>query len=85
MRFVDEPHGRYAVALLLRVLGISESTYYDWVRQAEQPCDRDEVDRGLLSNIRDIWTASGGTYGADRVHQQLRRDGIGVGRNASSG
>jgi transposase InsO family protein len=33
-----------------------------------------------LSTIHEIWTASGMTYGADRVHQQLRREGIRVGR-----
>ncbi|SIM54257.1 IS3 family transposase [Micromonospora cremea] len=35
---------------------------------------------GLISNIHEIWEASGHTYGADRVHRQLRRDGIRVGR-----
>ena len=78
--FVDEHRGRYAVALLLRVLDIESSTYYGWVSRAERPCDRELVDLGLLSNIYDIWAASGGTYGADRVHAQLRRDGIRVGR-----
>ena len=48
MRFVDEHRDRYAVALLLRVLDIEPSTYYGWLGQAQQPCDRDEVDRGLL-------------------------------------
>src|SRR4029450_14147347 len=80
MRFIEEHSGRFAVALLLRVLGIGESTYYQWVRQAEQPCDRDLVDLGLISNIHEIWETSGRTYGADRVHRQLRRDGIRVGR-----
>src|SRR2546429_6826713 len=80
MRFVDEHRDRYAVALLLRVLQITPSTYYGWVDQAKVPCDRDLVDLGLLSNIYEIWEASGRTYGADRVHQQLRRDGIAVGR-----
>lgn len=80
MRFVDEHRDRYAVALLLRVLGVEASTFYGWVKQARQPCDRDLVDLGLLSNIYEIWTASGQTYGADRVHRQLRRDGIHVGR-----
>jgi len=80
MTFVREHSGRFAVALLLRVLDISESTYYAWRQQAEQPCDRDLVDLGLLSNIHQIWTASGHTYGADRVHRQLRREGIRVGR-----
>ncbi len=55
MRFVDEHRDRFAVALLLRVLQIAESTYYQWVKQAEQPCDRELVDLGLLSNIYDVW------------------------------
>lgn len=80
MTFIDELSDRFAVALLLRVLQIGESTYYAWRKQAEQPCDRDVVDLGLLSNIHQIWVASGHTYGADRIHQQLRRDGIRVGR-----
>ncbi|MCW6004036.1 IS3 family transposase [Micromonospora sp. CPCC 205371] len=80
MRFVDEHRDRYAVALLLRVLQITASTYYGWLAKARQPCDRDLVDRGLLSNIYEIWEASGRTYGADRVHGQLCRDGIRVGR-----
>ena len=80
MTFIDEHRDRFAVALLLRVLNIAESTYYQWVKQAEKPCDRDLVDRGLLSNIYEIWETSGFTYGADRVHRQLRRDGIRVGR-----
>jgi putative transposase len=80
MRFIDEHRDRYAVALLLRVLDVAASTYYGWVQQSAQPCDRDLVDLGLLSNIYDIWEVSGRTYGADRVHRQLRRDGIAVGR-----
>jgi transposase InsO family protein len=76
----DEHSHRFAVALLLRVLQIAESTYYQWVKQAGQPCDRDLVDLGLLSNIHEIWETSSQTYGADRVHRQLRRDGMRVGR-----
>jgi hypothetical protein len=80
MRFVDEHRGSYAVALLLRVLHIEASTYYGWVAAAADPCDREQVDTGLLSNIHEIWTTSGATYGSDRVWRQLRRDGIAVGR-----
>jgi hypothetical protein len=80
MRFVDEHSDRFAVALLLRVLQIGESTYYAWKKQAEQPCDRDLVDRGLLANIYEPGETSGRTYGADRVHRQLRRDDLRVGR-----
>ncbi|GID30488.1 hypothetical protein [Paractinoplanes brasiliensis] len=74
MTFISEHTDCFAVALLLRVLNIAESTYYQWVKQAKQPCDRDLVDLGLLSNIHEIWEASGFTYGADRVHRRLRRD-----------
>ncbi|WP_229399291.1 hypothetical protein [Micromonospora okii] len=69
MRFIHEHRGQFAVALLLRVLNIGASTYYAWVEQAEQPCDRDVVDLGLTSNIYEIWETSGRTYGADRVHR----------------
>jgi putative transposase len=51
MRFVDEHSDRYAVALLLRVHDVESSTFYGWLKQVEQPCDRDLVDLGLLSNI----------------------------------
>ena len=78
--FIDEHCGRFAVALLLRVLGIEESTYYGWRNQVEQPCDHRTVDLGLLSNIYEVWTNSGCTYGSDRVWRQLRRDGIFVSR-----
>ncbi|WP_404803108.1 IS3 family transposase [Micromonospora aurantiaca (nom. illeg.)] len=39
----------------------------------------------MISNIYEIWESSGRTYGADRVHRQLRRDGIAWAANASSG
>jgi len=43
MRFVDDHRDQFAVALLLRVLEIEESTYYGWIKQVEQPCDRKRV------------------------------------------
>ncbi|MGI5521742.1 hypothetical protein ACQEUX_12390 [Micromonospora sp. CA-259024] len=41
-------------ALLLNVLNIGASPYHAWVKQAEQPCDRDLVDLGLISNIHEM-------------------------------
>lgn len=75
MRFIHEHRDQFAVALLLRVLNIGASTYYAWVTQAEQPCDRDLVDLGLISNIYEIWETSGRTYGADLVNRQFTADG----------
>lgn len=68
------------------VLHSAESTYHAWRKQAEQPCDRDLVDLGLLSNIHEMWEASG------RVTAQLTGctdscavTGSGSAANASSG
>jgi transposase InsO family protein len=77
---VDELRGRFGVEPVLRVLGMAPSSYYGWRDRAVEPSGRALEDLGLLSNIYEIWEASGGTYGADRVHGQLRRDGVRVGR-----
>lgn len=75
MSYVSAHRDQFGVEPILRVLDIEPSTYYGWVAQTSEPCNRAEEDLGLASNIYEIWTASGCTYGADRVHQQLRRDG----------
>ena len=64
----------------LRVLGIAASTYYGWVARRRRPSQRQLDDAVLLERIRAVHERSGGTYGAPRVHAQLRRDGIRVGR-----
>ncbi|MEV6899662.1 IS3 family transposase [Amycolatopsis sp. NPDC051372] len=79
MRFVNE-HPQHPVDLVLRVLGIASSTFYGWLKQAKQPSARRVADDGLVAEIVDIHTCSGGTYGSPRVHAMLRRRGIAVGR-----
>lgn len=37
---------------------VTELRRYAWVKQVEQPCDRDVVGLGLLSNIQEIWETS---------------------------
>lgn len=70
----------HEVGLLLRVLGISRSTYYHWEARAADPSRHARDDAALTVHIHRIWEDSGRTYGADRVWGRLRRDGIGVGR-----
>jgi putative transposase len=76
MSFVDEHRDRFGVEPILRVLDIPVSTFYGWVAQQRRPCQRRCQDAWLLSKIRVVHGRSGGTYGAPRVHAQLRRDGI---------
>lgn len=70
----------HEVGLILRVLGISRSTYYHWQAREDDPSRRAKDDAALLVCIRRIWEDSDRTYGADRVWGQLRREGINVGR-----
>nr|WP_157121925.1 IS3 family transposase [Nocardia miyunensis] len=79
MRFIEQ-NSQHPVELVLRVLGIASSTYYEWKKRAVQPSDRHVEDEKLLAEIVDIRTSSGGTCGAPRVHAMLRRRGIRVGR-----
>ncbi|MGO4618030.1 IS3 family transposase [Nocardia sp. 2YAB30] len=83
MRFVKE-HPQYPVELVLRVLEIPSSTFYEWRRRAAQPSARQLLEEELLGEIVDIHTSSGGTYGSPRVHAMLAR-AFGSVANESSG
>jgi len=61
---------RIDVAVACRVLEISRSSYYDWVGRTVSARDLD--DAYLIEEIRTIHTASRQTYGAPRVHDELR-------------
>ena len=59
------------------MLGVSRAGFYAWERRA--PSDRDLADAWLLEKIREIHAESKGTYGARRVHADLRlADGVEV-------
>jgi putative transposase len=61
------------------VLGVNRTSFHDWERRP--PSDRALYDEFLLDKIRAIHAASGGTYGAPRVHAELRLQyGLRVGR-----
>jgi putative transposase len=76
MSFVAAHRDRFGVEPILRVLEIPVSTFYGWLAQQRRPCQRRRQDAWLLGKIRAVHKRSGGTYGAPRVHAQLRRDGI---------
>lgn len=64
-----------------RVVGVSESGYYAWRDRPAAP--RSIRHAWLTDMIRDIHTASRGTYGSRRVHAELRLGrGIVVGHGA---
>lgn len=68
----------HAIATVCRVLGVSASGYYAWQRRAVSP--RRVKDAELLGQIRAAHQRSRGTYGAPRIHRDLRAAGVRVGR-----
>jgi putative transposase len=67
----------FPVPAMARVLGVSASGFYAW--KSRQPSARDRSDAELLRRIRTIHLASQGTYGAPRIHAELRAEGTLVG------
>jgi len=65
----------YSVRVLCRVLKVSSSGYYDWLKRVP----RAEVQQ-LTKRVEQIHDDSHGTYGARRVRAELRAAGIHVSR-----
>jgi putative transposase len=64
---------------MCRVLGVNRTSFHGWERRA--PSDRALQDAFLIEKIKQIHAASDGTYGARRIHAELRIEhGIHVGR-----
>ena len=74
----ERAHCALPVSLMCELLGVSESGYWAWSKRA--PSDRELTDAWVTERIRRIHKDSGGTYGSPRVHAELRRQGIRVGR-----
>lgn len=63
---------------MCRVIGVSESGYHAWAKRA--PSARARADAVLIERIGAFHAASQGTYGAPRIHADLRDAGLDVGR-----
>jgi putative transposase len=77
-RLIDAEKARYPVAMLCRMLGVSESGYYAW--RGRPPSERRRQDAFLTEKIREIHSRSRETYGYPRVHAELRSLGVRCGR-----
>jgi putative transposase len=69
-RFVDAERASFKVATMCRVLGVSPSGYWAWVKRP--PSARSRSDLALAGEIRRIHAESRGTYGVPRIHAELR-------------
>jgi putative transposase len=68
--FIAAEKATYPISLMCRVLGVNRTSFHDWERRP--PSDRELYDAFLIEKIKEIHTASGGTYGSPRIHAELR-------------
>jgi len=68
----------YPVAMVCRLLEVSTSGYYAWLERS--PSKRAREDAILSDRIRWIYLRSRSTYGAPRVYEELRDQGVRIGR-----
>jgi putative transposase len=75
---VSENQAAYPIATMCRLLGVSPSGYYAWVKR--QPARRARADAELSEQIRAAHAGSHGTYGAPRILAELAAHGVRAGR-----
>ena len=63
---------------MCRALGVSRAGFYTW--RDREPSQRARNDAVLTTRIRMIHKASRESYGAPRIHAELKKAGVGVGR-----
>lgn len=68
----------FPVAAMARVLGVSKAGFYAWLHRP--PSAHAEADAALLKRIKTVHASSRQTYGAPRVHAELRHHGQAHGR-----
>lgn len=67
------------VMLCCRVLKVSRSGYYDWLKR---PMSKRQSENRIISKkLREHWESSRRTYGAPRLLEKLKLDGINLGKN----
>jgi putative transposase len=77
-QFIVSEKATYGIARLCRVLGVARSALYAW---ASGPSARAVADAALTEQIGAIHERSRSTYGAPRIHAELRHGhGVRVGR-----
>ncbi len=75
--FTTAHRADFPIRAMCRVLELSSSGYYDWLKR--RPSARAIEDERLGAKIREIWVDSRKTYGHPRVHKALPAAGEQVG------
>lgn len=76
--FVHAEKASFSIAAMCRLYGVSRQGYYAYVKALRSPRLADEL--ALQARIRAIHTDADGTYGSPRILEELRRQGVKIGK-----
>lgn len=76
--FINEHRDAYGVEPICQVLPIASSTYY--ASKDKKSSNREKRDQELKIEIMRVWKESRQIYGADKIWQTLKKEGIMVAR-----
>lgn len=69
-QFIQENRDEFPIVLMSKILGVSDSGFYEWTRRVDSP--RKLAELKLVRAIEDIHMASRKTYGSPRIFSQLK-------------
>jgi putative transposase len=78
-RLIDAMKAGMPIDRMCALMDVSVSGFYAW--KGREPSRRQLDDMVLLAHIRAQFSMSNETYGAPRMHVELREDGLDVGRH----
>jgi putative transposase len=70
--FIEAEKASFPISFMCEQLGVSRAGFYEWRATQVNPCRRARENAELVGTIREIHTASRGTYGSPRVTAELR-------------
>lgn len=77
-RFIQAERMHFPVTVLCRVLRVSTSGFYAWMKRA--PSNRKQEDEFLSAEVLQAFESSRGTYGSPRIHEELKERDVAVAR-----
>ena len=69
----SQPKHRIRVSRVLKILGVSRSGYYDWLRR--KPSHREKQKAEVKRAIKDIYDPCKRIYGASKITAELHKTG----------
>ena len=78
--FIRQQMKAYPVTLICRVMQVSRSGFYDYLRKYNVQGPVDPIQNALEARIKEIFNESKGTYGSRRMVKKLKSEGYDVGR-----